>query len=88
MSDAADHWILQFDSIHHVLAAEQALVERDIWNDMVPTPRDVNSDCGMVLQFRPTDWEQVSLAMSTLRQIPRGIYRCTEHGYVRLAQSE
>jgi hypothetical protein len=86
MQDAADHWILQFDSIHHVLAAEQLLVERNIWSDMVPTPRDVHSDCGMVLQFRPTDWEEVSSALTALHQGPRGIYRCTEHGYERIAE--
>jgi hypothetical protein len=85
MQDAADHWILQFDSIHHVLAAEQVLVEQNIWNDMVPTPRDVHSDCGMVIQFRPADWEDVSQVISALNQGPRGIYRFTEHGYVRIA---
>jgi hypothetical protein len=81
-----DHWILQFDSIHHVLAAERVFIERKIWHDLVPTPRDVNSDCGMVIQFRATQWQDVCELTSDLRQGPRGIYRFTQHGYEQVVQ--
>jgi hypothetical protein len=66
MSRVAD-WFLVFDSIHHVLAAERMFRDRGLWYDLVPTPRDIRSDCGMVVELSPQ---------------PTGMYRATSEGNV------
>ena len=48
-----------FDSIHYVLAAERAFRDRGLWCDLVPTPRQLSSDCGMALEFRREDLDAV-----------------------------
>ncbi len=40
--------VMLFASIHDVMAAEHVLKSRDLWCDMIPTPRQLSSDCGMV----------------------------------------
>jgi hypothetical protein len=82
MGGSAGRCILLFDSIHHVLAAEQVLLQRGVWHDMVPTPRDVHSDCGMVIEFREDDLAIVSDLILDLDRKPREVYRSTEHGYL------
>jgi hypothetical protein len=85
---AAPHWILQFDSIHHVLAAERVFTERNLQYDLVPTPREVHSDCGMVIQFRPHDWEEVKELAAGLFHPPGGVFRMTARGYEPVGAGE
>ena len=75
------NWILVFDSIHHVLAAERALLSQDIGCDLVPTPREIHTDCGMVIEFRPSDIESVSNLVAGLASKPRRIYRPSLEDY-------
>jgi len=81
MADSTGTCILLFDSIHHVLAAEQAFLQRGIWHDVVPTPRDVHTDCGMVIQFRHSDRNDVAELLSALARKPKRTYRFTPSGY-------
>lgn len=76
-----ERWILVFDSIHHVLAAERALLARHVWCDLIPTPRDVSSDCGMVIELRRNDWTEASGVIGTLGSPPAAAYRRTERGH-------
>ena len=84
-ADVDERWILVFESIHHVLAAERALLDRPLWCDLIPTPRDVNSDCGMVIELRAGDWGEASGVVHTLMRPPIAVFRRTERGYERLA---
>ena len=77
----AGNCILLFDSIHHVLAAERTFLQRGLWHDLVPTPRDVHSDCGMVIQFREADRGDVSDLILGLDQRPKQVYRIAGHDY-------
>ena len=79
-----ERWILVFDSIHHVLAAERALLDRHVWCDLIPTPRDVSSDCGMVIELRRTDWSEAGGVIRTLASPPVAAYCRTERGHQRL----
>ena len=88
MSDSAGNCILLFDSIHHVLAAERTFLQRGVWHDVVPTPRDVHSDCGMVIQFRESDLDDVSHLIIGLDQGPRQVYRITNGSYEPIDMSE
>ena len=79
-----ERWILVFESIHHVLAAECALRDRQLWCDLIPTPRDVGSDCGMVIELRAGDWGEAGGVARTLARPPIAVYRRTQHGHQRL----
>ena len=49
------HIILVFESIHDVVKAEKTLKRTGIWCDLVPTPREISSDCGMSVECRTGD---------------------------------
>ena len=51
---------LLFDSIHYVMKAEELLKKAGIVIDLVPVPREISSDCGMCIAFRPQDLEKIS----------------------------
>jgi len=81
---ATDHpsrWIILFDSIHMVLAAEGVFEERGIWCDLVPVPRDVSSDCGMAVAFRARDLAAVRSLLADPRVRPRNVYRPCPGGH-------
>lgn len=47
----AGHCMLLYDSIHDVMRAEKALKQAGLWCDLVPTPRQLSSDCGMAIEL-------------------------------------
>lgn len=48
------HCIIVFESTHQVLKAEKVLLQRGIRHEIIPTPKDLSSDCGMSIRvFRP-----------------------------------
>jgi hypothetical protein len=77
--------IAVFDSIHYVLAAERVFRQHDLWYDLVPTPRQVSSDCGMVLEFRESDAEATKPVFSDPRVRQRGVFRRTVDGFEPVA---
>lgn len=79
--DLNERWILVFDSIHHVLAAERALLDQSVGCDLIPTPREVSSDCGMALELRAADWPVAEAVTQSLAHPPAAVYRRTDRGY-------
>ena len=45
--------VLTFKSTHHVLKAEQVLLSKGIKVDIIPTPKDITSECGMSIRINP-----------------------------------
>ncbi len=45
--------LLTFASIHHVLAAEKALLAAGLGPDLVPVPKEISSDCGIAIALPP-----------------------------------
>lgn len=43
--------ILTFQSTHHVLKSEKILMEAGFRFDIIPTPKNISSDCGMAIRF-------------------------------------
>jgi len=70
-----------FDSIHYVLAAERVFKEHRVGCDLVPTPREISSDCGMVIEFRRSDLDAVREVLADPRVKARGVYRPAAVGY-------
>ena len=73
--------VLLFDSIHYVLAAERAFGGRGVWCDVVPVPRDLSSDCGMAVEFRPSDLDAVRGMRGEGSVRPKAVYRRTAGGH-------
>lgn len=78
-----ERWILVFESIHHVLAAEHALLGHGLWCDLIPTPRDILSDCGMVIELRQADRHEATGVVRSLARQPVAVYRRADRGYER-----
>ena len=52
--------ILLYDSIHDVMRVEKVLKAESIWCDLIPTPRQLSSECGMSLEIRGSNLTNVS----------------------------
>ena len=61
----ADYGVVLFYSTAHAIRAERVLHRAGIEIKMIPTPRQLSSDCGIALRFVREDEEQVA---STLEQ--------------------
>lgn len=52
---AAVYGVVLVPSVSHALRAEKVLVEAGLTIKLIPTPRQLSSDCGTALRF---PWEQ------------------------------
>jgi hypothetical protein len=48
-----NYLILIFQSTHHVLKAEKILLGKGLKFDIIPTPKEISSDCGMSIRIKP-----------------------------------
>jgi len=60
-SKPGDRFVLVFESIHDAMAAEKAVLAEGIRAELVPTPRDLSSDCGMALCCPASAQEKITL---------------------------
>jgi hypothetical protein len=78
---SAERCIVLFASVHDVMAAEKALRRSGYWLDIVPTPRELTSDCGMALEVRGDDLAGVIALLHALALHPRAHYRRGPSGF-------
>jgi hypothetical protein len=64
---SAPRVLLLFPSIHHVLAAEQALQGAGVVPDLVPVPKEISPLCGMAIAVAPSERPR---ALHTLAENP------------------
>jgi hypothetical protein len=81
----ADHYVLLFASIHDVMAAEHAAQGFGLWCDMIPTPRQLSSDCGMAIRIRAADWPTVGGEIARRKVVLRCAYRLNNGVYAPVA---
>ena len=63
-----------FHSTAHVMRGEKVLNQAGIRVKMIPTPRQLSSDCGMALRFEQAESERVAAILAE-NQVPvKGIY--------------
>lgn len=43
--------VFLFESVHRVMRAEKVLKEKGIPVDLIPVPREINSDCGVAVEL-------------------------------------
>lgn len=62
-------YVLILPSIHHILKVEKGAKSRSISVELIPTPRQISSDCGMAVELYPEVLERL-LAMVTEINVP------------------
>ena len=83
MPEREPNAIAVFESIHHVLAAERAFHDQGLWCDLVPAPRAISSDCGMVLEFHTSERVPARTLLMDPRLRLKGIYLPSAGGFVQ-----
>lgn len=59
--------VVLLETVHDVMKAERTLRDAGVWCDMVPTPRELSSDCGMALEVDGADVERVANLLNGAR---------------------
>jgi len=62
-------YVLILPSIHHILKVEKGAKARRIPVELIPTPRQISSDCGMAVEFHRDDLDRL-LAMIRENGVP------------------
>ena len=70
----ADYSVVLFHSTAHAIRAEKVLVQAGLRIKMIPTPRQISSNCGMALRFDPADGERVAITLQENRVPINGIH--------------
>jgi hypothetical protein len=70
----AEYSVVMFHSTAHAIRAEKVLIEAGFQIKMIPTPRQLSSDCGMALRFDQTDEQQVAAVLEANRVPLNGIH--------------
>jgi len=74
-------YVLILPSIHFVLKVEKEAKARGIPIELIPTPRQISTDCGMAVEFRGVCREPV-LALLAEKEVPaEGLYRRNGDGF-------
>lgn len=66
--------VVLFHTNAAVMRAEKTLVRSGMSVKLVPTPRELSSDCGIALRFGWSDAEQVEAMLESARVPYAGIY--------------
>lgn len=81
MNMSQPRWIILFRSIHHVIAAEEVFKLNGVWCDLTPVPRTLSADCGMAIEFRERDLEDVRAMLRDPRVQLRSVQQPSPEGY-------
>ena len=57
MDNIGQQCVMLFESIHNVMGAEQQLKNAGMWCDLIPTPRQLSSECGMAVAIHYRDYQ-------------------------------
>ena len=69
-----NHLLIVFNSIHRVMLAELHLQSSyDIL--LMPVPRAISADCGMVLRFERDDFDEIIKTLKTQDLMPFSVYQ-------------
>jgi hypothetical protein len=63
-----------FDSSSQVMRGEKLLGQAGVRVKMIPTPRQLSSDCGMALRFDREESDRVVTILSENRVPVKGVY--------------
>jgi Protein of unknown function (DUF3343) len=84
MGEAEPRIAAVFDSIHYVLAAEKQFLARGLWCDLAPAPREIDTNCGMILEFRVAQQAEAFAILRDPSLRIRGLYQGGPEGLVQI----
>jgi hypothetical protein len=70
----AEYSVVLFHSTAHAIRAEKVLVRAGLQIKMIPTPRQLSSDCGMALRFDRMEEARVAAVLAEKRVPINGIH--------------
>jgi hypothetical protein len=70
----AEYGVVLFHSTAHAIRAEKVLMREGVKIKMIPTPRQLSSDCGMALRFERPDEAWVETTLKENRVPMSGIH--------------
>ncbi len=74
--------ILVFGTVQRVMRVERAARERGLDIDVIPAPRAVSSECGVVVEARSAESERLRGLLDELDLPPQAVYRRNGQGWV------
>jgi len=66
--------VVLFHSAAHVIRGEKVLTRSGVTVKMIPTPRQISTDCGMALRFVREDCERVEAILAENEVPIKGIH--------------
>jgi hypothetical protein len=69
-----EYSVVLFHSAAHALRAEKVLLGAGVPNKMIPTPRQLSTDCGMSLRFDRGAEDQVARVLAEQKVPTNGIH--------------
>jgi hypothetical protein len=75
-------YVLVLPSIHHILKVEKGAKSRSIPMELIPTPRQISSDCGMAVEVHRDNLDRL-LSMVEQSKVPEWKLYCREGGDYR-----
>lgn len=70
----SEYSVVLFHSTSHAIRAEKVLKQAGVVHKMIPTPRQLSSDCGMALRFDRADEEKVARTLAEHKVTINGIH--------------
>jgi len=78
ISTSSRDLLLVFGTVQRVMRAERAAREAALDVDVMPAPRSVSSECGVVLEARAEESETLSDILARIKLEPQAVYRRRE----------
>jgi selenide,water dikinase len=69
--------LVVFGTVQRVMQAERIAKERGLDVDLIPAPRSVSSECGVVLELRQPEASALAELLAEVGLTPRGVYRAS-----------
>jgi hypothetical protein len=69
-----EYSVVLFHSAAHVIRGEKVLTRAGVTVKMIPTPRQISTDCGMALRFFRDESERVSAILAENEVPIKGIH--------------
>lgn len=68
-------YVAVFHSVHRVMKAEKLLKREGIDVMLIPTPRQLSSDCGLAIRYGEGDQQRVDAVLAAEGLVPVEVYR-------------
>ena len=75
-----EYSVVLFHSTAHAIRAERVLLRAGFTIKMIPTPRQISTDCGLALRFHRAQEERVAATLAENRVPTNGIYALAPSG--------